>query len=285
MSSTSTTADSAARAYWASQLDEAYEFMERVTDARVEECGEPVADLREAAGSAGVRVTFSSSKIAGTLERMFLLREGLIPRFVAVARAMDERGWVLKIEDGYRTLEMQRSLSLAPYVLDIVLAKVIWELGGAMPDAELFFKRLTVLTATAPKIGTHMSGSAIDISVHRAEDGVEVDRGGPYIEMSERTPMRSPFVSSEASANRAEITAFLTREGFVAYPYEFWHYNQGDAYHGLLTGSGTPGRYGAVDVDPATGRVTPIGDPTRSLHAPDAFRGAMEEALERLGQA
>ena len=283
MATTCRTDESAARAYWASQLDEAYEFMERVMGASVEECGEPVGDMREAAASAGVRVTFSSSKIGGVLERMFLLREGLIPRFVAVARAMNERGWVLKVEDGYRTLDMQRSLSLAPYVLDIVLGKVIWELGGAMPDPDLFFKRLTVLTATAPKIGTHMSASAIDISVHRADDGLEVDRGGPYIEMSERTPMASPFVSSEAAANRAEITGFLTREEFVAYPYEFWHYNQGDAYHGLLTGSGELGRYGAVDVDPVTGRVTPIEEPTRSLHARDAFRAAVEQALSRIG--
>ena len=283
MGSTAMTDEGAARAYWASQLEEAHGFMDRVMDFPIEECGEPAVDLQEAATSAGVRVTFSTSKIAGTLDRMFLLRERLIPHFVSVARSMNERGWVLRVEDGYRTREMQRSLSLAPYVLDIVLARVIWELGGAMPDVELFFRRLTVLTATAPKIGTHMSGSAIDISVHRAEDGVEVDRGGPYIELSERTPMGSPFVSPEAAANRAEITELLAREGFVAYPYEFWHYSQGDAYDALLTGSGTVGRYGAVDVDPSTGRVTSIQEPTRSLHPPAAFRAAMGEALARIG--
>ena len=284
MSNTQMRGEDAARAYWAAQLDEAHQFMTRVMEFPVEECGEPLVDLREAVAAAGVRVTFSTSKIAGQLARVFMLREKLIPSFVAVARAMNDRGWIMEVEDGYRTREMQRSLSLAPYVLDIVLAKVAWELAGATPESELFFKRLSVLTATAPKIGTHMSGSAIDISVHAAESGREVDRGGPYIELSEKTPMRSPFISPEAAVNRAEITDFLTREGFVAYPYEFWHYNQGDAYHTLLTGSDEPARYGAVDVDPATGRVTPIEEPTRSLHAPDAFRAAMNEALTRIGR-
>ena len=43
--------------------------------------------------------------------------------------------------------------------------KVIWELDGQTPDADFLFKRLLTLVAQIPKTGTHMSGSAIDISV------------------------------------------------------------------------------------------------------------------------
>lgn len=276
--------DGARRAYWASQLDAAYAFMCRAMDYPVAECGEPVVGLQEAAGSAGVTVHFSTTKIPGSIRRMFYLREALIPSFIAVARAMNERGWILKVEDGYRTRHMQRVLSLAPYVLDVVLARVIWELGGSVPEQDFFFKRLMVLTATAPKTGTHMSASAIDISVHRAEDALEVDRGGPYIELSEKTPMLSPFLSAAAAANRAAITAVFARAGFVAYPYEFWHYSQGDAYDQMLAASGAPARYGAVDVDTTSGRVTPVAAPTRSLHTEDAFRAAMDQALQRLAR-
>jgi D-alanyl-D-alanine dipeptidase len=273
------------RRYWSSQLEAAHAFMQRMFEYPVQECGEPAVPLRDAARAAGVTVVFSETQIAGSYPRQFLLREGLIPAFVAAARDMNQRGWVLKVEDGYRTTEMQRHLSLAPYVLDQVLAKVIWELDGGLPSADLFFRRLMVLTATAPKIGTHMSASAIDISVLRQTDGTALDRGGPYIEMSERTPMLSPFVSAEASRNRALLSLVMGAHGFMAYPYEFWHYSQGDAYDESLTGSGRPARYGAVAVDPASGSVTPIANACASLHAPDDFRRAMEEALARLQQA
>jgi D-alanyl-D-alanine dipeptidase len=270
------------RAFWTAQLEAAHAFMQRMFEYPVRESGEPAVSLREAARAAGVTVAFSDSKIAGSYPRQFLLREGLIPAFVAAAREMNQRGWVLKVEDGYRTTEMQKHLSLAPYVLDKILAKVIWELDGELPTAELFFRRLMVLTATAPKIGTHMSASAIDISVLRQDDGAELDRGGPYIELSELTPMLSPFVPAAAARHRAMISLVMGAQGFMAYPYEFWHYSQGDAYDEFLTGSGRPARYGAVAVDLGNGRVTPIPNPAASLHAPADFQKAMEEARERL---
>jgi D-alanyl-D-alanine dipeptidase len=274
--------DLARRAYWSSQLDAAHAFMQRVVDYPVHECCEPVVSLAEAAAAAGVSVRFSETHIAGALPRLFLLREGLIGPFIAAARDLNRRGWTMQVEDGYRTTEMQRRLSLAPYVLDKVLGKVLWECAGHVPAEEFLFRRLTVLTATAPKIGTHMSASAIDISVLSQQDDGEVDRGGPYLELSERTPMHSPFVPEQAARNRALISLIMGSHGFVAYPYEFWHYNQGDAYDESLTGSGRPARYGAVEVDLGSGRVTPVPDPCASLHSSDSFRQAMADALDRV---
>jgi len=49
----------------------------------------------------------------------------------------------------------------------------------------------------------------------------------------------------------------------------------------MLTGSGKPGRYGAVDVDLASGRVSPTAAPLESLHTPEAFQKALDEALQR----
>lgn len=69
-----------------------------------------------------------------------------------------------------------------------ILEKVQWESsggGGASPPKELFFRRVAGLIANAPKVGTHMSGSAIDISVLHAVSRAEVDRGATYLTMSE----------------------------------------------------------------------------------------------------
>jgi zinc D-Ala-D-Ala dipeptidase len=271
----------ARRSYWAGQLEEAHAFMMRVKDYPVAECGEPMTSLADAAREAGVDVAFSDRPHVHGRPRNYLLREGLIARFVDAAHRLNRRGWILRVEDGYRDLTMQTALGLQPFLFDVVLRKVTWELGGQTPDPAFLLRRLLTLVAQIPATGTHMTGSAIDVSVLDRSTGDEVDRGVPYLEMSERTPMNSPFVSPQARHNRQEITAIMRASGFVEYPFEFWHYSSGDAYDQCLRGTGQPARYGAIDLDTTTGRVTPIDEPQKPLNSLDDIRAAIRAALDR----
>jgi len=246
----------ARRAFWTERMEGAHTFMEAVLDQPVRECGEPVVALEAAVAAAAVRVVFSELPHAAGAPRRFWLRRSLVAPLMAVAADFNERGWVLRIEDAYRSPEMQRALACEEYVFDTVLRRVIWECGGERPSWEFAFRRLSALTATTVKTGTHIAATAVDVSVLR-DTGEEVDRGGPYIELSELTPMDSPFIGGAAAKNRAEITAVMAAHGFVAYPFEFWHYNQGDAKAHILTGQTAPARYGAVDWNPQTNEVTP----------------------------
>lgn len=273
--------EEARRGYWAEQMEAGYELVQRVLPFEVRECGEGFASIPDAAAEAGVEMLFSTSKIAGELDRIFVIRKGLVGDVIEAGRAMNRRGWILKIEDGYRTLDMQAQLGRKPEVFDSILQKCIWECGGAMPSTELVFRRAAVLVANLPKVGTHMSASAIDVSVFRRDDGTEVWRGNPYLEMSERTPMRSPFVEPEALENRLAITAILESHGFVHFPFEFWHFNQGDAMGNLLSGKREPGRYGPVHWDPQTNRVTACDDPMRPLNPLDVFQREIAAAMQR----
>jgi D-alanyl-D-alanine dipeptidase len=276
----------ARRAYWTQQLEAAYAFMfESILPYPVVECGEPFVSLREAAEQADVVVAFSSLKHVNDLDRLFYLREGQISNFLGAAKKMNELGWVLRVEDGYRTREIQKYLGLTPKVFDAVLQRVMWELGGKVPSPEFMFRRCSALVATVPKFATHMSGSAIDISVVRLNDpALEVDRGGPYIELSELTPMNSPFVSAEGLRHRTKITALMRDHGFVEYPWEFWHYSSGDAYDQFLRKTGKPAIYGAVDWDPVTNVVSPMADATTPLNSEEEIRTEIEAALQRLSK-
>lgn len=276
----------ARRAYWTQQLEAAYAFMfESILPYPVVECGEPFVSLREAAEQADVVVAFSSLKHVNDLERLFYLREGQIPNFLGAAKKMNELGWVLRVEDGYRTREIQKYLGLTPKVFDAVLQRVMWELGGKVPSPEFMFRRCSALVATVPKFATHMSGSAIDISVmSRNDSSLEVDRGGPYIELSELTPMNSPFVSASGLRHRKKITALMRDYGFVEYPWEFWHYSSGDAYDQFLRKTGKPAIYGAVDWDPVTNVVSPMADATTPLNSEEEIRTEIEAALQRLSK-
>ncbi len=273
------------RAYWTGQFDDAHRFMfDTVLPYPVDECGEPLVSLQDAARAADVTVQFSTRPHVRGLPRLFYLRDGQIPGFIGAAAEMNERGWVMRVEDGYRTPEMQKYLGRTPEVFDAVLQSVMWELGGELPTPEFMFRRCSALVASVPKFGTHMSGSAIDISVMQLEDpSREVDRGAPYLEMSALTPMGSPFVSDAARRNRRDITALMRRHGFVDYPYEFWHYSSGDAYEQVLLKTGRPAIYGAVAWDAASNAVTPLPQPERPLNSHDEIRTEIDAALGRRG--
>ena len=111
--------------------------------------------------------------------------------------------------------------------------------------------------------------------------GREIERGAPYLELSERTPMDSPFVSPAAQTNRAAITALMARHGFVTYPWEFWHYNSGDAYESLLRSTDTPARYGPVDLELSTGQVQPMMSPLEDLNSLADIQRLLELAQQR----
>ena len=277
-----TTDDTVRRQYWAEQMELGYELVQRVLDFQVVECGEGFVSIVDAAESANVEMLFSDSKIAGELERVFFIREGLIEQLLAAGRSMNERGWVLKIEDGFRSMEMQSQLGRKPDVFDAILQKCIWENHGVLPDVEMVFRRAIILIANIPKGGTHMSGSAVDISVFSRDDGKEVWRGNTYLEMSERTPMRSPFIDESDLHNRLEITSMMEAHGFMHFPYEFWHYNQGDAMGQILSGQTAPGRYGPVHWDPQSNRVTPYEAPLEPLNPLDVIQSEIVAAMDRI---
>jgi len=185
--------------------------------------------------------------------------------------------WIEQMDRGYEVVQ--------ELLFDAILEKCVWERGGRLPPVELVARRSIVLIANVPKIGTHMSGSAIDISVVRRADGAEVWRGDSYLHMSERTPMRSPFVEPEALANRLAITAVLEAHGFIHYSFEFWHYNQEDPLGHVVSGKPGPARFGPVDWDPATNRAERCVDPLRPLNALDVIEREIEAALARARRA
>ncbi len=258
--------DAARRTFWTRRMDEAYAFMQAIIRHPVQECGEPLCPLRDAVTAAGLEVAFSDTPFGAGFSRQFYLRQGLIPAFLAAARDLNAHGLILKVEDAFRTRNMQKSLAVKPGLVGKLAARLAWECEGHRPDAAFTTRRLAALIAHCPKTGTHMSASAIDMSVLKRDDGTELDRGALYLELSELTPMDSPFISEACQGNRRTITTLMRKHGFMEYPFEFWHYCAGDAIAALVTGSGEPARYGPVDWDATAGRVTPIDNPTAALN-------------------
>ena len=125
--------DDARRRYWRDQMEAAHAFMSRVLEHPVEESGEPVARLDVAARDAGVDMAFAQRPHASGGPRLFLVRESLVDGLLAVGEALGSRGWRLVIEDGFRTRAMQRLLAESPGVVERVVERTVWEVGGAEP--------------------------------------------------------------------------------------------------------------------------------------------------------
>ena len=269
------------RKYWSASMNAAYDFMMKVRDVEIRECMEPLESLRDAADELKIEILFSDTPIAGTISHQYYLRRGLITPFVAAAMEMNDRGWVLKVEDAYRTPSMQKELQLAPELFDSVVEIVLWETKGQIPDTKFLFRRLLALIAFCSLAGTHISGSALDVSVYDRNTGNEIDRGGPYLKFGVVTPMDSPFINEQARFNRQEITQLMNRHGFIDYPWEFWHYNQGDSYDVLLSGDATRGRYGPVIWDSGTETVSVVANARERLNSDEEIREMLEAAIER----
>jgi D-alanyl-D-alanine dipeptidase len=268
-------------AFWRESMELGHRFMRRMMEYPVEECGESLASIAGGATNAGIDMEFSDTPIVDSVPRIFEIREGLLEPLLSAAREMNDRGWVMKVEDGFRTARMQRGLAVKASVFDLILERAAWEAGHPDPPLDLVQRRVSTLVANWPKVAGHMSGCAVDIAVLDRETRSEVDRGGPYLEMSERTPMWSPFVSAQALHNRAEITAIMERHGFAAYPAEFWHYSQGDVFAEQLRCTGIAGRYAAVTRDQRTGSIEPIAHLAEPLNSTEAILEQIELAKRR----
>jgi D-alanyl-D-alanine dipeptidase len=262
-------------------MDEAYAFMQRIREYPIKESGEPAASLEAAAGERGIPMQFAARPHSGGLARRFYMRESLVQRLLLVAQEFERRGWVMLIEDAYRSAEMQRSLLRSSEVLDVVARRVLWEEPDLPLSASRVMKRVAALCANWPKTATHMSATAVDISVLDAKTRVPIDLGAAYLTLSHLTPMRTPYICPTARHNRAVVEELMARNGFVAYPYEFWHYSQGDTYDQYLSHSGTAARFGPVVVDYTTGATTPLEDVEAELCPIDEVRSAVDDALKR----
>lgn len=276
--------EDARRSFWTEHMERSHHLLQAMTEYPTTESGEGFASIPDAAEAAGIEMLFSTSKIAGDLDRIFFIRASLIPDLLAIAGDMRRRGWLLKIEDGYRTQQMQTELGQKPVVFDMIVGSCRWELGGETPPLDLIRRRSTCLVANYPNRGTHTMGAAVDISVFELDTGAEVSRGKSYLEMSEYTPMDSPFVSDKEQQNRREITALMELHGFLHYPGEFWHYNKGDALYHYMAKTGQPAPYGPVHWDPASNQVTAYADVSSPLTPPAEMSAHLDAAIARLDQ-
>jgi CubicO group peptidase (beta-lactamase class C family)/D-alanyl-D-alanine dipeptidase len=113
-------------------------------------------------------------------------------------------GYGLLIHDAYR-----------PWYV----TKVFWD---ATPDDKKIF-------VADPRQGSrHNRGCAVDLSLYELSSGKPVEMVGVYDEMSERSYAGYPGGTSLQRWHRELLRRVMENEGFLVYPFEWWHFDYGD---------------------------------------------------------
>src|SRR5437868_6628023 len=208
----------------------------RVAAISVQECGEPLQDIR-----GRLRL---DSRLADPQGAYAHLRSGLLRRLEQASHLLPD-GYHLLIVEGYRPIATQRAY-FEEYRDGLLAADPSLTLAQAHVAASRYVSPVEV----AP----HTAGAAVDLTLC-SSDGVEYDMGTAVNDNPEQSAgacyTAAPTISAEARANRKILASALEPTGLTNYPTEWWHWSYGDRYWALTTGS-PHAHYGPVE-PPACG--------------------------------
>jgi CubicO group peptidase (beta-lactamase class C family)/D-alanyl-D-alanine dipeptidase len=135
--------------------------------------------------------------------RAFLQRPAA-EALLRVHKKLMSLGYGLLIHDAYR-----------PWYV----TKIFWD---ATPDDKKIF------VADPSQGSRHNRGCAVDLSLYKLATGKPVDMVGVYDEMSERSFAGYPGGTSLQRWHRELLRRVMEDEGFLVYPFEWWHFDYGD---------------------------------------------------------
>ncbi|MCB5907019.1 nitrilase-related carbon-nitrogen hydrolase [Streptomyces pinistramenti] len=190
----------------------------------VQECGEPLVDLR---AEAPQLLLPEGQEDDGASAH---LRSGVLRRLLAAQEALPD-GLRLCVVEGYRPLSLQRKY-FERYQEKLRAARPGQDAASLQAAASRF--------VSPPEIAPHSAGGAVDLTLMTA-DGAELDMGTPVDASPEESDgacyTAAPGLTPAARANRRVLSAALSAAGLVNYPTEWWHWSYGDRYWALATGA------------------------------------------------
>jgi D-alanyl-D-alanine dipeptidase len=99
-------------------------------------------------------------------------------------------------------------------------------------------KNLTAQFIAPPDVAGHPTGGAFDVTLCD-QDGHELDMGCVYDEDANHSAGRcysdARDISRQAAQHRHVMFHVLQEQGFINYPFEWWHWSYGDRYWAVAT--------------------------------------------------
>ena len=209
----------------------------RVTSIETVECGEAMVEIQGA--DPRLLVDNSTANISGLgYVPQFSVRKSVADKLIAAARALPDNLHLL-------VKESLRPTSFQEFIFNRRRSQLATE-HPELQEGDLV--GLTSRFVAPPWVAGHPTGGAIDVTIC-SSNGQEADLGCLYDEDEKASQGRcfsfADNLTEPAKRNRKALFACLNAQGFVNYPFEWWHWSYGDKYWAAVTQS-PAAVYGAV---------------------------------------
>ena len=199
----------------------------------VEECGEPLVDVRREGGL----LYGPPPETPATEPDYCWVRRTVYDKLLAVQKALPP-GLALRLYEGLRSAQVQHQL------FEEEKARVrAAHPGFDAHDVHLEATKLISPPAHfdgTPNIPPHSTGAAVDVEIVDASGRV-IDFG---MEAKDWVRVDAEFcatayegINDAAKANRRMLCELMQAQGFVNYVREWWHYSYGDRYWAWTSGA------------------------------------------------
>ena len=159
---------------------------------------------------------FVGDRIDGYEEPVALLTREAARALKRAAGELNAQGYRLKIFDAYRPVSAVRHFIL--WGIEDIDLRMKPYFYPELEKQELFDKGYIA------KQSSHSRGSTVDLTLLDMRTGKELDMGGPFDLFSEVSHPDSKNVTEEQYENRMLLQKAMTRNGFLPFDYEWWHF-------------------------------------------------------------
>jgi D-alanyl-D-alanine dipeptidase len=193
-----------------------------VSRVPVVDCGERLVPLAGLHRRLPVDDSIENIRCVGRIP-LFEARAGVAARLVAAAERLAP-GMCLLVKESLRPMSLQAS------AFERRVSRLVKENPALTREAAI---ALASEYVAPPWVAGHPTGGAVDLTLCHA-DGREADMGCAY-DADETASEGLCFSHSErlagmAKENRHILFSALNAQGFVNYPFEWWHWSYGDRY-------------------------------------------------------
>lgn len=175
-----------------------------------------------------------------TLEEPILIRKEVLHKLYKIADRLPD-GVNLKI---YKTFRSRIRMNEA---FESVIEQVSADNPGIGRHEAM---KLAKYKTDDPKgsMGGHETGGAVDVALCN-NDGVELDYGTKFHEYNDSTFTYSSHITKEQCKNRKNLVKLMSKQGFVNFPGEWWHFSYGDRMWAAYKGRRDGGLYGSAETE------------------------------------
>jgi D-alanyl-D-alanine dipeptidase len=196
----------------------------------IEPVDEPLVRVADIGGRVAEDPRYHRLGLPGARAQCWV-REGVAVRLERAARSLPD-GVMLVVWDAHRTLATQAALYRA-YVAELAALHPDWPAEAVEEEAARYVTPPDPSPSAPPP---HLTGGAVDLTL-AVGDGRQLDLGTPFDAFVPEAATRAlEATDSPARELRRLLFWAMSAQGFTSYAEEWWHFDYGDQFWGLIAG-------------------------------------------------